>query len=324
MKAIVCEQFAPLEELQYKEMPAPKARKGQVVIDVAAAGVNYPDGLLVQGLYQMKPPCPFVPGTEISGVVSEVGEGVSNAKVGDRVVGITMLGGYAEKAALQANTIMPLPDSIPFEEAAGLITAHATAHHALKQRANLQPGETLVVTGAAGGTGLAAVQIGKAMGAKVIAVCSSAEKLAVAEANGADILINYSEQDLKTELKKVTGGQGVDVAYDVVGGDTFDALSRCMGWNGRLLVIGFASGRIPELPVNLTLVKGYAVLGVFWGTFTMKQPKDFVANMMELMQWYLQGKVKVVVDEQFSLQNAVGAIQKVMNRQVMGKVILTP
>ncbi|RRJ83787.1 NADPH:quinone oxidoreductase family protein [Aestuariirhabdus litorea] len=324
MKAILCEAFAPLDQLTYKELPDPVARKGEVVIDVAAAGVNFPDGLLVQGLYQMKPPCPFVPGTEIAGTISAVGEGVNHLKAGDRVVGVTMLGGYAEKAALPASTVMPLPDAIPFEEAAGLITAHATAHHALKQRANLQAGETLLVTGAAGGTGLAAVQIGKAMGARVIAVCSSAEKLAVAQANGADVLINASEQDLKEEIKKATGGQGVDVAYEVVGGDTFDTLSRCMAWNGRLLVIGFASGRIPELPVNLTLVKGYAVLGVFWGTFTQKQPKDFIANMMELIQWYLQGKVKVVVDQCFPLENAVDAINKVMNRQVMGKVILTP
>ncbi len=324
MKAIVCEEFAPLEKLQYKDLPDPKAGKGQAVIDVAAAGVNFPDGLLVQGLYQMKPPCPFIPGTEISGTVSEVGEGVKNVKVGDRVIGVTMLGGYAEKVALPAQTIMPLPDSIPFEEAAGLITAHATAHHALKQRANIQPGETLVVTGAAGGTGLAAVQIGKAMGAKVIAVCSTAEKLAIAEANGADVLINYSEQDLKTELKTITGGKGVDVAYDAVGGDAFDALSRSMGWNGRLLVVGFASGRIPELPVNLTLVKGYAVLGVFWGTFTMKQPQDFAANMMELLTWYLEGKVKVVVDQSYSLADAKDALNKVMDRQVMGKVVLIP
>lgn len=324
MKAVVCKEFALLDQLTIEVLPDPKPEAGQVVLDVAAAGVNYPDGLLVQGLYQMKPELPFIPGSEVAGTVSALGEGVTNVKLGDRVVGYCFLGGYAEKVAVAARGLMPLPDSIPNEEAAGLITAHATAHYALKQRANIQPGETLVVVGAAGGTGLAAVQIGKAMGATVIAVCSTDEKLAVAKFYGADVLINYSDKCLKTELKTITEGKGVDVAYDTVGGDTFDALSRSMGWNGRLLVIGFASGRIPQLPVNLTLVKGYSVVGVFWGTFTMKQPQDFAANMQELLQWYVEGKVKVVVDEIFPLEKTSDALSKVMNRKVTGKVILKP
>ena len=219
---------------------------------------------------------------------------------------------------------MPLPDSISSEEAAGLITAHATAHHALKQRAKIQPGETLLVTGAAGGTGLAAVQIGKAMGANVIAVCSTQEKLDIAKANGADVLINYSDTDLKAAVKEATEGKGVDVVYEVVGGETFDVLSRSMAWNGRLLVIGFASGTIPKLPINLTLVKGYSLVGVFWGTFTMKEPQVFMENMIELMGWYEAGKVKVVVDEVFPLSETASALNKVMNRQVIGKVILRP
>lgn len=324
MKAIVCEQFAPVEQLLYKEVPDPVAAKGQVVIDVAAIGVNYPDGLLVQGLYQMKPPFPFIPGNEVSGVISAIGDGVKHLKLGQRVIGLGMLNGYAEKIALDASVVMPLPDSIPDDEAAGLITAHATAHHALKQRANLQAGEILVVTGAAGGTGLAAVQIGKAMGATVVAVCSTQEKLDIAKANGADVLINYAEADLKTELKKLNDGKGVDVVYDVVGGDAFDACSRAMAWNGRLLVVGFASGTIPNFPVNLALVKGYAVLGVFWGSFTMHEPKAFMQNMLELMDWYVGGKVKVIVDEVFSLQNTAQALHKVMDREVKGKVILKP
>lgn len=324
MKAIVCEKFAPVEELLYKDVPDPVAGKGQVLIDITAIGVNYPDGLLVQGLYQMKPPFPFIPGMEVAGVISELGEGVSHLKVGQRVIGLAGLNGYAEKVAIDAMTVMPLPDAIPDDEAAGLITAHATAHHALKQRANLKPGETLVVTGAAGGTGLAAVQIGKAMGATVVAVCSTQEKLDIAKANGADILINYSETDLKTELKKLNDGKGVDVVYDVVGGDAFDACSRSMAWNGRLLVIGFASGTIPKFPVNLSLVKGYSVVGVFWGSFTKHEPKAFMENMVELMDWYVKGSVKVIVDETFPLEDTAKALHKVMDREVKGKVILKP
>ncbi len=324
MKAIVCEKFAPVEELLYKEVDDPIAAKGQVLIDISAIGVNYPDGLLVQGLYQMKPPFPFIPGMEVAGVISAVGEGVQHLQVGQRVIGLAGLSGYAEKVAVDAMTVMPIPDGIPDEEAAGLITAHATAHHALKQRANLQPGEILVVTGAAGGTGLAAVQIGKAMGATVVAVCSSQDKLDIAKANGADVLINYSESDLKTELKKLNDGKGVDVVYDVVGGEAFDACSRAMAWNGRLLVIGFASGTIPQFPVNLSLVKGYSVVGVFWGSFTKHEPQAFFDNMQELMTWYVEGKVKVHVDEVFPLADTAKALHKVLNRGVKGKVILKP
>ena len=324
MKAIVCNEFGPVETLAYQDAPDPKARKGQVVVDIDAAGVNFPDGLLVQGLYQMKPDRPFIPGNEVAGVISEVGEGVKGWQVGQRVIALCMMGGYAEKVAVPQTHILPLPDAIPSDEAAALVTAHATAHHALKQRANIQPGETLVVTGAAGGTGLAAVQIGKQMGATVIAVCSTEEKLATAKANGADILINYTERDLKEAIKEVTDGKGADVVYECVGGDTFHACSRSMGWNGRLLVIGFAGGEIPEFPVNLSLVKGYSVVGVFWGSFTQHQPQDFAANMQELLGWYLQGKVRVIVDESLPLENAKDALFKVMGREVKGKMVLKP
>ncbi|GAC25675.1 MAG: NADPH:quinone oxidoreductase [Alteromonadaceae bacterium] len=324
MKAIVCNAFGPVEDLEYKDVPDPKAGKGQVVVDIKACGVNFPDGLIVQGLYQMKPEVPFIPGNEVAGVISEIGEGVPHLKVGQRVIALCMLGGYAEKVACAATHVMPLPDEISFDEAAGLVTAHATAHHGLKQRANIQPGETLLVTGAAGGTGLAAVQIGKQMGAKVIAVCSTQEKLDMAKANGADILINYSEVDLKSAIKDVTNGKGVDVVYECVGGDTFHACSRSMAWNGRLLVVGFAGGTIPEFPVNLSLVKGYSVVGVFWGSFTQHQPQDFAQNMKELLTWYVQGKVKVVVDEALPLAQAKDALNKVMGREVKGKMSLNP
>ncbi|WP_100656974.1 NADPH:quinone oxidoreductase family protein [Alteromonas flava] len=324
MKAIVCNEFGPVEDLVYQDIDDVSVKKGHVVVDVEAAGVNFPDGLLVQGLYQMKPERPFVPGNEVAGTVSAIGEGVQGVEVGQRVIALCMLGGYAEKVLVPQTHIMPLPDAIPSEEAAALVTAHATAHHALKQRAQLQAGETLVVTGAAGGTGLAAVQIGKLMGAKVIAVCSTAEKLATAKANGADVLINYTEQDLKEAIKQATDGKGADVVYECVGGDTFHACSRTMAWNGRLLVIGFAGGEIPEFPVNLALVKGYSVVGVFWGSFTQHQPQDFAQNMRELLTWYVQGKVKVIVDECLPLPDAKVALEKVMGRAVRGKMVLKP
>jgi NADPH2:quinone reductase len=324
MKAIVCHDFAQVSNLVYEDFPAPTVKKGEVLVDVAAAGVNFPDSLLVQGLYQLKPDLPFIPGSEVAGVISEVGEGVAHLSVGMKVLGICRLGGYAEKVAIPANQVMPIPDAIPLNEAAGLVTAHATAHHALKQRAQIQSGETLLITGAAGGTGLAAVQIGKQMGAKVIAACSSDEKCAVAKQNGADITINYSHQDLKDTVKSLTQNKGVDVVYECVGGDTFHACSRSMAWGGRLLVIGFAGGDIPKFPVNLALVKGYSVVGVFWGSFVAHQPKDFLANMKELIDWYTQGKVKVHVDEVFALENAVDALNRVTSRQVKGKVVLTP
>ena len=324
MKAIVCNEFAPVEQLKFIDVPDPQAKKGEVVVDIKACGVNFPDGLLVQGLYQLKPSFPFIPGGEVAGVISQLGEGVTHFKAGTRVIALCMLGGYAQKVACPATHVIPIPDAIPDDEAAALVTAHATAHHALKQRAQIKPGETLLVTGAAGGTGLAAVQIGKLMGAKVIAVCSTQEKLDVAKANGADILINYTDRDLKTAIKEATNGKGVDVVYECVGGDTFHACSRSMAWNGRLLVVGFAGGTIPELPVNLCLVKGYSVVGVFWGSFTQHQPKDFAANMQELLTWYVQGKVRVIVDEVIPLANAKDALNKVMGRHVKGKVSLRP
>ncbi|MGQ8365723.1 NADPH:quinone oxidoreductase family protein [Glaciecola sp. 1036] len=324
MKAIVCHEFSAIENLAYEDFPNPVANANQVVVKVASAGVNFPDGLLVQGLYQIKPDFPFVPGSEIAGEVLSVGENVKHVKVGQKVIGICRLGGYAEEVVIPANQVMPLPEGIPLEEASALATAHATAHHALKQRAQIKPGETLLVTGAAGGTGLAAIQIGKAMGAKVIACCSTDEKCEVARQQGADETINYSECDLKDTVKAMTNGKGVDVVYECVGGDTFHACSRIMAWAGRLLVIGFAGGEIPKFPVNLALVKGYSVVGVFWGSFVQHQPQDFVENMHELVKWYLEGKVKVHIDKAFKLSEAVDALQYVAGRQVKGKVVLIP
>ncbi|PCI52695.1 MAG: NADPH:quinone oxidoreductase [Alphaproteobacteria bacterium] len=324
MKAVICEKFAPLQDLVYTDVPEPIAGPGEVVIDIHASGVNFPDGLVVQGLYQIKPSLPFIPGTEVAGRISALGEGVTDFNVGDRVIGSCGVGGYAEKVVCAAVHTLPIPNELSYEEAASLITAHATAQYALKQRGQLRAGETLVVLGAAGGTGLAAVQIGKTMGATVIAVCSTQEKLDLAQANGADILINYNIQDLKTTLKEITQGQGVDVVYDAVGGDAFYACARCMAWGGRLLVIGFASGCIPQFPVNLALVKGYSVVGVFYGAFASRLPDECANNLTELMNWYQQGKIKVVIDEIFPLSEAANALEKVMQRQVKGKVVLKP
>jgi len=324
MKAIVCKEFAAVDTLEYADMPDPIIKPGHVLIDVKAAGVNFPDNLLVQGLYQMKPDLPFIPGSEVAGIILELGEGVPHLKVGQQVIGLCMLGGYAQKVLVPMSHVMPIPTDIPLDEAAGLVTAHATAHHGLKQRAQIRTGEILLVTGAAGGTGLAAVQIGKEMGATVIAVCSSDEKCAVAKQNGADYCINYSTEDLKQSVKELTKNRGVDVVYECVGGDMFHTCSRLMAWNGRLLIIGFAGGEIPKFPVNLALVKGYSVMGVFWGSFTQHQPQDFMQNMQELVDWYLKGKVKVVIDKSFKLSDSIDALNYVTSRQVKGKVVITP
>lgn len=324
MKAIICHEFAPIDALSYEEVPDPSPNEHEIIIDVAACGINFPDGLLVQGLYQMKPEHPFSPGSEVTGTISQLGTKVKHLKLGQRVIGLTMTGGYAEKVAINSRMVLPLPDTISFEQGAGLITAHATAHHALKQRANLKKGETLLVTGASGGTGLAAVQIGKAMGAKVIALCSSQEKLLAAKEQGADELLLSNDPDLKDKIKALTENKGVDVVYEVVGGDLFQTCARTMAWNGRLLVVGFASGSIPEFPVNLALVKGFSVIGVFWGSFAQKEPANFMVNMQELLAWYAQGQVKVVIDQVYPLSQAPEALTKVFKRQSIGKLILTP
>lgn len=325
MKAIVCNEFGPLDTLEYKEVDEPSPGKGEVRVKVLATGVNFPDGLLVQGLYQARPDRPFVPGVEFCGEVEELGEGVKHLKVGQRLMcSSRTYGGFAEKAIVNAMAVLPIADEVTSIDAANLMCAHGTAHHALKQRARLKKGETLVVLGAAGGTGLAAVQIGKAMGARVIAVCSSQSKLELAKANGADDGINYNDEDLKARIKELTDGKGADVVYDPVGGDAFNACSRAMARNGRLLVIGFASGKIPELPVNLTLVKEYSVIGVFWGSFAAHEPMVFMQNMQELFAWYREGAVRLETDEVFPLSRTADALAKVMNREVKGKVVVVP
>lgn len=322
MKAIVARDFGPIDRLSYADWPEPEAKGDAVVIEAEAIGVNFPDGLLVQGLYQMKPPVPFVPGMEVAGRVAAVGPDVQSLKIGDRVAALSTYGSYAEKVGAPEAAVMKLPDAMGAADACALICGYGTSHHALKQRARLQHGETLCVLGASGATGIAAVQIGKAMGATVIGVASTGEKRAVAKEAGADIVLGY--ENLKDELKKATAGQGVDVAFDPVGGEAFDALSRSMAWNGRLLVIGFASGSIPKFPVNLSLVKGYSVVGVFWGAFTQKEPRAYAANMKELIGWYMAGKVKPVVEGIYPLADAASVLGRVVGRAAVGKLILKP
>lgn len=322
MKAIVCHGFGPLDTLAYEEVAAPVPGAGEVLVRTEAAGVNFPDGLLVQGLYQMKPEAPFTPGMEVAGVVEAVGAGVMELKPGDRVAGVTSLGGYAEQVLCPAEQAFTLPDGIDAAEATALLVAFGTSHHALKQRANLQPGEVLVVFGASGSTGVAAVQIGKIMGATVIGVCSSEEKRRIAADAGADHVIGYD--NLKDDVKRLTGGRGADVVYDVVGGEPFKAATRFMAREGRLLVIGFASGEIPQFPVNLALVKEYAVVGVFWGNWRRNDPAAYRANMEELMGWWAGGKVTPLVEGRYPLAEAAQVLERVLARGTVGKLALVP
>lgn len=323
MKAVLCKAFGPAETLVLEEVASPEPKKNEVLIDVHAAGVNFPDTLIIEGKYQFKPPFPFSPGGEAAGTVAAVGEKITHLKPGDRVMALTGWGSFAEQVAVPGYNVMPIPKGIDFNSAAAFGMTYGTSMHALKQRANLQPGETLLVLGASGGVGLAAVEIGKAMGARVIAAASSDEKLEVAKAAGADLLINYSTSSLKEKIKELTGGQGADVIYDPVGGDLFDEAIRSIAWNGRLLVVGFASGRIPELPVNLALLKGAAVVGVFWGSFAQRQPQDNLANFQQLFAWHAEGKLKPLVSQTFPLERAAEAINALGQRKAVGKVVVT-
>ncbi len=322
MKAVLCKAFGPAETLVLEEVASPEPKKNEVLLQVHAAGVNFPDTLIIEGKYQFKPPFPFSPGGEAAGVVGAVGEKVSHVKPGDRVMALTGWGSFAEEVAVPGYNVMPIPDGMDFASAAAFGMTYGTSMHALKQRANLQPGETLLVLGASGGVGLAAVEIGKAMGAKVIAAASSDAKLEVAKAAGADVLINYSEGSLKDKLKEITGGQGVDVIYDPVGGDLFEEAFRSIAWNGRMLVVGFASGTIPSLPANLTLLKGASLVGVFWGSFAQRQPQDNAANFQQLFAWFAEGKIKPLVSQTYPLEQAADAINHLGQRKAVGKVVV--
>ena len=322
MKAIVCEEFGLPSTLKYKEVAPLKPKKDEVLVEVRACSVNFPDTLIIQGLYQFKPKLPFIPGSDIAGIVKDIGDNVTTLKVGDAVFGFAMNGGFAEEVIVQSNAIFPKPENMGFPIAASFLMAYGTSYHALKDRAKLQKGETLVVLGASGGVGLAAVQLGKMMGAKVIAAASTDEKLALCKQYGADLTINYGKEDLKKRIKELTDGKGADVIYDPIGGPHSEQALRATAWEGRLLVVGFAAGTIPEISLNLALLKGCQIVGVFWGNFAMQFPKKNYQNTMELMHWFSQGKLKPHIHQIFSLKETPKALEEMMQRKVKGKNVI--
>jgi NADPH2:quinone reductase len=321
MRALLCKEFGPPEKLVIEEIPDPVPGRGEVVIEVRTAGFNFPDLLIIQGKYQFTPQLPFSPGGEVAGRVAAIGEGVKGFQLGDRVTATTIFGGFAEKLRVSAGQVTPLPQSVPYEVGAGFTIAYGTSYHALKQRARLIKGESLLVLGAAGGVGLAAVEIGKAMGAMVIAAASSDEKLETAREHGADEGINYSNEDLKTRAKALSGG-GLDVVYDPVGGEYSEAALRSLARGGRHLVIGFAAGDIPSIPLNLTLLKECQIVGVFWGAWAMRNPKDQAQNMAELTALYDSGAIKPLISQTYALEDYLAAFERLAGRQVQGKLIL--
>ncbi len=322
MKAVLCKAYGPPESLVIEEVEPLKPGRGQAVISVRACGVNFPDTLIIQGLYQVKPPLPFAPGGEVAGVVKEVGAGVENVRPGDRVIAFTAYGGFAEEVLAEAAALIPMPAEMDFETASAFVMTYGTDIHALKDRAQLQPGETLLVLGAAGGIGLAAVEIGKAMGAKVIAAASTEEKLAICRQHGADETINYSSEDLKERVKALTGGAGVDVIVDPVGGPYSEPALRGMAWNGRFLVIGFTAGEIPRIPLNLALLKGCSIVGVFWGSFAARDPQHNQENLRELLGWLQADKLRPRISARYPLERAADALNDIMRRKVTGKTVL--
>ena len=324
MKAVVCREHGLPDRLDLvDDWPWPEMGDNDVRIRVKAAGLNFPDVLIIQGKYQVQPELPFIPGGECAGVVEEVGAAVTRWKVGDEVIHSGGSGSFCEEIVANELAVLPKPPALSFEAAAGITITYLTSYHALVQRANIQPGETLLVLGAAGGVGSAAVELGKALGATVIAAASSDDKLALCTELGADRVINYSNESLKDRVKELTGGAGVDVVYDPVGGDFSEPAVRSMGWNGRYLVIGFASGPIPSIPLNLTLLKGCSIVGVFWGRFTMEEPEAHLANIDTLWQWFEEGKIKPVITDLFPIEEYEGAYAAMMERRAKGKVILT-
>ena len=331
MKALQCVELGGVDKLEINEVSSPDVGPGQVLIDVKAASVNFPDVLMIQGLYQFQPPLPFTPGGEAAGIIEKVGEGVENLKEGDKVFAMTGMGAFAEKIVAPKDSVMPIPESMDYETAAALSMTYGTTLYALKQRANLKPGETLLVLGAAGGVGLAAVDLGKAMGARVIAAASSQEKIDMCIQHGADEGFIYptgdlskdQQKELSEKIKEVTGGVGANVIYDPVGSHYSEPALRAIAWEGRYLVIGFAAGDIPKIPLNLALLKGCQIVGVFWGAWTGIDPAGNKANFMELFKLHSEGKIAPEVSDKFTLDNAADAIAHLQNRKAKGKVIIT-
>jgi NADPH:quinone reductase len=323
MKAVVCNAWGPPESLVIEERPALEAGRGQVVVSVKAANVKFADTLIIQNKYQTKPELPFIPGGEVAGVVKAIGAGVEGWKVGDRVSGQASSGGYAEEVIVESDRLLAIPDSVDYASAAGVASTYGTSYYALIDRGQLRSDETLLVLGASGGVGLAAVEIGKVLGARVIACASTEEKLAVCRAQGADETINYVTEDMRARVKAITNGKGVDVVYDPVGGPYSELALRDMAWGGRLLVVGFAAGDIPRIPLNLPLIKGCSIVGVWIGAFSKRDPAQHRANALELWKWLAEGKIKPYVSAKFPLERAAEALNALAGRKVAGKVVLT-
>lgn len=322
MKAILCSDLSGPDALRVADLPNPTPGPGQVVVGIRACGVNFADTLIVQGKYQEKPPLPFVPGAEIAGNVLAVGAGVTHLHVGQRVAALCEIGGFAQQVAVAADRCVPLPDGMAYESAAGFLITHGTSHVGLVHRARLQAGETLLVHGAAGGVGLAAVEIGALLGATVIATASSPEKLALARAYGAAHTIDYTQENFVERVKAITGGRGADVIYDPVGGDVFDRSLRCIAWEGRLLVIGFASGRIPQIPAGLLLVKNVSAVGLYWGAYAKRNPQVLTDSLATLFAWHAAGKLKPHISATYPLAQTGEALRALMERRSTGKVVV--
>jgi NADPH:quinone reductase len=323
MKAVLCKQYGPPASLAFEELPSPHPGPGEAVVSIKAASVNFPDVLIIQNKYQFKPPLPFSPGSELAGVVKEVGPEVTAFKPGDKVIAFTTYGAFAEEVKTEASRLLPMPEGMDYPSAAAFLLTYATSDHALRDRGALKRGETLLVLGAAGGVGLAAIEIGKALGARVIACASSAEKLAVCREHGADATVNYAAEDLRSRVKELTDGRGADVVYDPVGGAYTEPAFRSLAWRGRLLVVGFAAGDIPRLPLNLALLKGAAAVGVFWGDFARREPREFAQSVAQLARWYREGKLRPHVSQTLPLHEAPKALELMAARQVKGKIVLT-
>ena len=323
MKAVVCKAWGPPESLVVEDLPSPTPGPGEVVVAMKAASLNFPDVLIIQNKYQFKPPLPFSPGSELAGTVKALGHGVKGFHVGDRVIAFTTYGAFAEEVKTDATRLLPLPEKMSFEEGAAFLLTYGTSDHALRDRGALKAGETLLVLGAAGGVGLAAIEIGVALGARVIACASSEDKLDVCREHGATETINYASEDLRERIKALTGGRGVDVVYDAVGGPYSEPAFRSLAWRGRHLVIGFAAGEIPKLPLNLALLKGASLVGVFWGDFARREPKAFAESVAQLGRWHAEGRLKPHVWRTLPLEKAVEALNLMAARQVKGKIVLT-
>lgn len=322
MHAWLCENPTGVDAVAWKELPTPQPAAGEVLIAIKAASLNFPDLLVVQGKYQVKPTPPFVPGSEFAGVVEAVGDGVRHVKAGDPVAAFAGTGGFATHACVKAEVVMPLPRGFAFDDAAAFVLTYGTSHHALVDRAQLRAGETVLVLGAAGGVGSAAIQVAKATGATVIAAASSDDKCAFCRSLGADATINYTTQDLRKALEQLTAGKGPDVVYDPVGGDLAEPVLRAIAWRGRYLVIGFAGGGIPALPWNLPLLKGASIVGVFWGSFVRREPAQSARGLTELAQWYAQGRIKPAIDQRLPMRELPGAFARMASRKVQGKLLL--